>query len=110
MEAHGDGQCAAASKLIQVAGNLQDGCGGLNAAAGPTAQVTVRSGIRGRHSGHVRRREWAARSGGSTSTASDGTAKPTAWTLGGAPGINSMTATSGTLAESFDLLRQRPSR
>jgi len=91
---------AAASKLIQVAGNLQDGYGAFAVATPPTVEVTDAFGNPKAGIGVT----FAVASGGgsvtggSTSTASDGTAKPSAWTLGGAPGINSLTATSGTLS------------
>jgi len=101
---------AAAAKLIQVAGNLQDGYGAFAVATSPTAQVTDAFG---NPKGGISVTFAVASGGGSVSgtsgtnvssttqtTASDGTAKPTAWTLGGAPGINSLTASSTGLAGS----------
>jgi alpha-tubulin suppressor-like RCC1 family protein len=99
-----------ATKLVQVAGNQEDGYGGVALTVAPAVQVTDAYG-NPKPGFSV---SFAVASGGGSvsgtsganvqstvqSTASDGTARPSSWTLGGAPGINSLTASSGTLAGS----------
>ncbi len=77
----GDNQAAPAGAAVNVAPTVRvtDAVGNNVSGAGVNFAVTAGAGTV---------------TGGSQTTAADGTAKPTAWTLGASPGTNTLSATS----------------